>query len=246
MCLTRNPVDHHIHEDDKVKRGMIDNMILIKRGYLMNKKLISLGVLLAGLYISSNAADVAMLPQTGQQNNVPTGCTTPGSNNCIASPTNSDGALRKGVAWPTTRFTLDASGNCITDNLTGLMWVKDLNTVNSGNTLDWNIGLTTADNGSWCGYSDWRMPNVNELRSLINYGYASPADWLMYGSGSAGLPACSGACFVNVQADYYWSSSSYASLANTAWVVFMLSGKVGSSSKIENASNRLFPVRGGQ
>jgi len=152
----------------------------------MNNKLISLGMLLSGLYVSSNAANVALVPQTGQTATLP-----------LTAPPNSDGALQKGAAWPTPRFVQDASGNCITDNLTGLMWVKDLNTVNGNHPSNWSTALTTANNGSWCGYSDWRMPNINELRSLVNYGYANQANWLMYGNGSSGSPACSGACFAN-------------------------------------------------
>jgi len=203
----------------------------------MNKKLTSLGTILAGLYVSGNAANIALVPQTGQTATLP-----------LTAPSDSDGALRKGTAWPTTRFVADASGNCITDNLTGLMWVKDLNTVNGGNTLNWNTALTTANDGTWCGYSDWRMPNINELRSLVNYGYANQANWLMYGSGSSGSAACSGACFANVQANYYWSSSSAAHYTANAWDVSLYNGYIGTLGKSQSlsSSDRLFPVRGGQ
>jgi len=202
----------------------------------MDKKLISLGMLLSWLYISSNANNVALVPQTGQTSTVPIN----------PAPTGSDGALQKGKAWPTTRFVLDARGNCITDTLTGLMWVKDLNTVNGGNPLNWSTALTTANNGTWCGYDDWRVPNINELNSLVNYAYASQANWLMYGSGSLGSPACNGACFVNIQVmTYCWSSSSSADNPNIAWDVSMSSGYISFSNK-SSSGNQLFPVRGGQ
>jgi hypothetical protein len=200
----------------------------------MDKKLISLGVLLFGLYLSGNAANLALVPQTGQTSTLP-----------LAAPTNSDGDLRKGAAWPSTRFVADPSGNCITDNLTGLMWVKDLDTVNGGNYIDWYNALTTADNGTWCGYTDWRMPNINELRSLANYGYASPANWLMYGSGSLGSPACSGVCFANVKTNY-WTSSSSASNPASAWNFTISNGNTGTNPKTSGNTVQLFPVRGGQ
>jgi hypothetical protein len=38
--------------------------------------------------------------------------------------TRDDGAVQKGVAWPTPRFT-DNNNNTVTDNLTGLIWMKD-------------------------------------------------------------------------------------------------------------------------
>ena len=192
-------------------------------------------LLLTCLVTIANAANVALVPQTGQTATLP----------LDPAPANSDGALQKGQAWPTPRFVADASGNCITDKLTGLMWVKDLATVNNGGSLAWATGLTTAANGSWCGYTDWRMPNINELRSLVNYAYASPASWLMYGSGSSGAPACSGACFVNVvQVCFYWASSSSAGNTATAWVVSMGNGDISTGDK--GASFPLFPVRGGQ
>lgn len=182
---------------------------------------------------NSYAPNLALVPQTGQTSTLP-----------ISAPANSDGALQKGKAWPTTRFVADASGNCITDNLTGLMWVKDLNAVNSGSTLTWNAALTAADSGTWCGYSDWRMPNINELRSLVNYAYASSADWLKYGSGSSGSPACSGACFANVQQNAYWTSTIYAITTTQVLNINFTTG--GISSRSNMGTLLLFPVRGGQ
>lgn len=40
-----------------------------------------------------------------------------------------DGALQKGVAWPNPRFT-DNNNGTITDNLTGLIWLKNANCPN--------------------------------------------------------------------------------------------------------------------
>lgn len=213
---------------------MTDKIIVIKRSYLMNKKLISLGILLFGLYISSNAANIALVPQTGQTATLP-----------VTAPAGSDGALQKGKAWPNPRFVADASGNCITDNLTGLMWVKDLSTVNNGSPLTWDNALAVAGSGTWCGYSDWRMPNINELRSLVNYAYASPANWLMYGSGDYYTRACSGACFAYVPA-VGWTSSSLANDTTFAWVVIMSNGGAGNRGKNSNYNIYLFPVRGGR
>jgi Protein of unknown function (DUF1566) len=90
-----------------------------------------------------------------------------------------DGAQQKGVAWPTPRFT-DNNNGTITDNLTGLIWLKNANCF--GQKM-WGQALTDANalaDGD-CGLtddsvaSDWRLPNINELHSLIDFGTLSPA-----------------------------------------------------------------------
>jgi len=146
-------------------------------------------------------APYVYLPQTGQ---------TPGAPLDVSSTVGADGNVHVGISWayvttgntdPNPRFEEVDGGTCIRDKLTGLIWVKDLNTVNGGNILNWDTALTTAAAGTWCGQNagTWRLPNVNELRSLANYSYNSQPEWLMYGSGSSGSPACNGACFANVK-----------------------------------------------
>lgn len=195
----------------------------------MKAKSFSLIMLLFLIYTSSHAANIALVPRTGQ---------TPSSP--ITAPSGSDGALQKGAPWPNDRFKPDLSGNCIIDNLTGLMWVRNLNTVNNGNRLVWNAALTTATNGRWCGYSDWRVPNINELGSLINYSQSEPATWL---NADIGV----GAGFSNVQTSPYWSSSTAAYSSGLAWQINMFSGIIGVFSKEETLEPPyLLPVRGGK
>jgi len=116
-----------------------------------------------------------------------------------------DGALQRGVAWPNPRFT-DNGDQTITDNLTGLMWEKsaysgswDINPIGgiSGSFTYENALLTTYYyNGiNHLGYSDWRLPNKNELGSLINLGAPKQFEWLM----SQG--------FTNVLYRRYWTSN---------------------------------------
>ena len=57
----------------------------------------------------------AMVPKTGQTTGYATG---------------DDGALQKGVAWPNPRFTDNGDGT-VTDNLTGLIWLKNANCANA-------------------------------------------------------------------------------------------------------------------
>ena len=81
----------------------------------------------------------------------------------------------------------------VTDRLTGLMWVKNGNLMASrdpGFDTDGTAGdgqvtwqhaldyVAKLNQERYLGYSDWRLPNVNELRSLSHYGQASPDGWL--------------------------------------------------------------------
>ena len=57
----------------------------------------------------------------------------------------------------------------ITDNETGLIWQKTYETKNFSEALSY------CENLSYAGHNDWRLPNINELISLINYEEVSPA-----------------------------------------------------------------------
>lgn len=52
----------------------------------------------------------------------------------------------------------------ITDNNTKLMWQKSIST-----KLTWNEAVSYANSSRLAGYSDWRIPTIKELYSLINF-----------------------------------------------------------------------------
>ncbi|MFC2116264.1 DUF1566 domain-containing protein [Bacteroidota bacterium] len=56
----------------------------------------------------------------------------------------------------------DNGNGTITDNVTGLMWQQDM-----GEKMTWDEALAKAENYSLAGYSDWRVPGIKELYSLI-------------------------------------------------------------------------------
>ncbi|MDD5519037.1 MAG: DUF1566 domain-containing protein, partial [Candidatus Omnitrophica bacterium] len=80
------------------------------------------------------------------------------------------------------------------------------------------------------GYSDWRLPNVRELMSIVNYGVYNPAINTTY--------------FSNTQSSDYWSSTTYASNTPYAWRVSFSGGHVSCYDKTNSYYVR--PVRGGQ
>jgi hypothetical protein len=168
-----------------------------------------------------------------------------------------DGELQKGVTWPTPRFTANVDnnndGDCIdsgetcngtvTDNLTGLIWLKN---ASCGGTRNWANALTFANSlydgwtgasGGDCGLLDgstagqWRLPNVRELLSLIDYGRFGPA-----------LPT--GHPFSGVVNNYYWTSTTHASHTVSAWFVILTDGYALGREKWDTIY--VWPVRGGQ
>ena len=155
-------------------------------------------------------AATIQLPQTGQ-----TKCydTTGAEIDCAG--TGQDGEIRAGVAWPNPRFTIGAGteSECVTDNLTGLMWARNGNLPNG--TMTWYQAIDYANNLNLCGYSDWRLPNVNELESLINANELDTGTWLNTQD------------FNNVQPYSYWSSTTYAINTNSVWIVNMWYGYAG-------------------
>ena len=137
----------------------------------------------------------APVPQTGQ-----TKCYDPFSEAEIpCANTGQDGELQKGVVPPVPRFTNNNNGT-VTDNLTGLIWDKNADRFQAPH---WDVALESCNNLQANGTSltdgskpgDWRLPNVNEILSLIDYGRRDPA-----------LPF--GHPFDNVISEY-WTSTTY-------------------------------------
>jgi hypothetical protein len=128
-----------------------------------------------------------------------------------------DGALQKGVAWPTPRFTDNGNGT-ITDNLTQLIWMKD---ANAFGVRTWDQALSEANglkNGQHgltdgSNQGDWRLPNLRELQSLIDYSQHGPA-----------LPV--NHPFIISGWTEYWSSTTNSEYPTSAWFVYLNDGYV--------------------
>jgi|GEM_PF-855833 len=166
------------------------------------------------------------LPKTGQ-----TTCWDSSGNVIPCTGTGQDGAIQAGVVWPSPRFT-DNDDYTVTDNLTGLMWTK--NAKPAGNSMVWQDALDYVKTLNTGGYTDWRLPNVNELESLFDYSQANP-----------NLPQ--GNPFTNVQnldLDKYWGSTTNANSTDSAWVINLQFGGV--DPGINKSGNYYaWPVRGG-
>lgn len=138
-------------------------------------------------------------------------------------------------AWTGVRFTDNGDGT-VTDNLTALIWLKNANCFG---TRLWATALSDANalaSGS-CGLSDgsiagaWRLPNANELHSLVDGAQSNPA-----------LPA--GHPFTGVQSDNYWTSTTVDYQPSGAVVVGLSNGALVGAFK--TGAIYVLPVRGGQ
>lgn len=104
-------------------------------------------------------------------------------------------ALPAGGPFTTSTVNGDAM---VTDSRTGLIWQKSYLS-----NKTWQEALSYCKNLTYGGYSDWRLPNKNELASLVNYERYNPAS-----------------DFPDMPAKYFWSSSTLSDhTSEYAWLV---------------------------
>lgn len=91
-------------------------------------------------------------------------------------------AVRLVRGEPLTSMWIDNGDNTITDLNTNLMWAKCAegqsgNSCNVGGTINFNWGqaLNVVLDSRLGGYSDWRLPNIKELQSLVAYDAYNPS-----------------------------------------------------------------------
>ena len=122
-------------------------------------------------------------------------------------------------------FTKNSNGTT-TDQVTGLMW----QTIDGGE-------MTIENAAQYCdtltlgGYSDWRLPNSNELFSILNHDKTNPAIDTTY--------------FTKTTADYWWSAQRQKNDSSKVWVT-NAGGGVGNkptSETISAGGSKRFHVR---
>lgn len=134
--------------------------------------------------------------------------------------------------------------SCVRDNVTELVWeikTDDDSIHDKDNTYRWG-GVSALGSGTigdyyndWdnlvngsnaerlCGFSDWRVPTIDELSSISNYGHFQNAIDMDY--------------FPN--ANRAWSSSPYAPYLSYAWNINFVDGNIYHSGRNNNYSVRL-------
>jgi len=139
---------------------------------------------------------------------------------------------------PDNRYVIN--DDTVNDTETNLIWARCSqgqtynNTTqgcdDSASTYNWQQALAQAKDSNLSSYTDWRLPNIKELASLVET--------------ACYIPSINASVFPNTVEDYYWSSSAYASSSLDAWLVSFSDGLADTSHKLNVKHVRL--VRGGQ
>jgi hypothetical protein len=135
---------------------------------------------------------------------------------------------------------LDNNDGTITHIPTGLMWKQcsegqseNSNCSGTPSNLLWNEALQLPENlsvsGGFAGYNDWRLPNIKELHTLIDF--------------SCSGPSINSYIFPNTSTSFYWSSTVSNIDPISSWSIMFSTGTNHSDSRGLRRLVRL--VRGG-
>ena len=140
---------------------------------------------------------------------------------------------------PTAQF-MDNTDGTVTDTKTGLIWKRcsegqqwnGSSCANSPSNYNWKDALLQAEKSRFGDHSDWRLPNIKELHSIVETRCYDPAINL--------------AVFPNTSASSIVWSSSPVAYANSAWMVYFNSGYGDHGWDYEGNSLQVRLVRSGQ
>jgi hypothetical protein len=117
----------------------------------------------------------------------------------------------------------DSQNNIVLNNTNFLVWQDDVSVKTNSHT--WIEAINYCESLGLGGYTDWRLPNINELTTLLDIAKFNPA--------------IEDAFVVNINTSkIYWSSTSTKFDLSNAWIINFLYGESVSSSKISSNGTR--------
>jgi len=123
-----------------------------------------------------------------------------GSICCDGSSESCDGTrLPSGDGANSGEFVVSSDELTVTDTITGLVWQRDTSGYTWAEAKAYCAGLTLG------GFSDWRLPAVMELRTIVDF--------------TRILPSIDLTGFPNAPTGVFWTSSPYAYSSGNAWLV---------------------------
>lgn len=121
-----------------------------------------------------------------------------------------------GISLLSAELTRDPVTGIVSDSATGLAWLDN----NISTTMTWENAIGSCENLTFGGKSDWRLPNINELKSIIDRTKISPA--IKDG-------------FENTKIWNYWSSTTKEEHKQYAWYVYNIPGYAAYQLKSKSA-----------
>ncbi len=147
-----------------------------------------------------------------------------------------DGYYQKGYPLGGGQRFIDNGDGTVVDTATGLMWVKDPSMIPGGlfsSRMYWYDAINACENLEYAGHDDWRLPNINELMSIVDHSRYDPAYDTMFFS----IPL--------EQWTPFWSSTICMAWTDGAWCLYPYDGyKTTWGRPWDTCYVR--PVRGGQ
>jgi hypothetical protein len=165
----------------------------------------------SSLFWPVRGAGNGLLPATGADR-----CLDESGKDLPCPGSGQDGELQLGFPWPQPRFV--ANDALVTDKLTDLVWVRKANVTRQ--TVTWDqalLAIRELNQDRFGGIGNWRLPNINELESLVDCRSHSPAL-------SVEHP------FEELR-DGYWSSTTSFFETDWAWVLYLYKGACGVGHK---------------
>lgn len=135
------------------------------------------------------------------------------------------------------------SGQAYYDDVFNITWIADANLaatndfgvagINANGSMTWykaNEWIAEMNNAAYLGKSDWRLPITTQPDSSCENQYDRPEAMQGYGLGCTGselthlanvdgINSFTPSPFTNVQAQYYWTGTSYVADGDQAWIV---------------------------
>ncbi len=118
----------------------------------------------------------------------------------------------------------DNGDGTVFDSVTNLLWKKDSVVKDT-----WKEALSYCANLEFAGHSDWRLPNRNELASLVDYSKAETGAEVI-------------SSFPGMTPDMFWTSTP-GNVESDNWIVDMKSGNVSQMNMDELEESQTFSVR---
>ena len=110
-----------------------------------------------------------------------------------------------GLSLLQAEFLRDTTKEVVQDTSTNLMWQDDATPA----TMNWSDAIDYCEASTLASFTDWRLPNDNELKSIVDTSVVSPA---------------MSSVFQNRVSSNYWSSTTYAGDTTRAGLVYFYVG----------------------